>query len=139
MTNFENKLVGILNKDLEMGIALNALAHLSVGLGGSLKDPSLLRLDTYTDADKNSYESISQLPFIILRARSIDIEKTIKAAKENNIAHTAFLNTMTGETYREQLERTAATPSKDLIYYGCVLFGPWEMITTLTKKFSLWK
>ncbi len=34
--NFENKLVAILNKDVEPGVVLNALAHMSVGLGAAV-------------------------------------------------------------------------------------------------------
>lgn len=34
--NFENKLVAILNKDVEPGVVLNAPAHMSVGLGAAV-------------------------------------------------------------------------------------------------------
>lgn len=30
---FENKLVAILNKDIEPGVVLNALGHMSIGMG----------------------------------------------------------------------------------------------------------
>lgn len=33
---FENKLVAILNKGVEPGVVLNALAHMSVGLGAEV-------------------------------------------------------------------------------------------------------
>ncbi|MGE3920043.1 MAG: DUF2000 family protein [Gammaproteobacteria bacterium] len=58
---------------------------------------------------------------------------------ENKIEHGVFLNTMTGGTYMEQLARTAESPEEQLIYYGCVLCGPWEIVSNITKKFSLWK
>ena len=135
---FENKLVAILNKDVEHGVVMNALAHMSVGLGGDIgKD--LLRLDTYLDANGNAFPNISQIPFIILRAKSNEIRKTVVSAREHKIEHTVFLNTMTGGTYIEQLERTKTTSEEGLIYYGCVLFGPWEKVTEITRKFSLWK
>jgi hypothetical protein len=135
---FENKLVAVINKDIETGVAKNALAHMTLGLGSSIgKD--LLRLDTYVDAEGNSYPLISQIPFIILRAKSNEIRKTVAAAREHSIHHTVFLNTMTIGTYVEQLERTKTTPEESLIYYGCVLFGPWDKVSELTKKFSLWQ
>lgn len=136
--NFTHKLVAVLNKDIDPGVAMNALAHMSVGLGADIgKD--LLRLDTYQDAEGNPYPNISQIPFIILRAKSNEIRKTVLAARENNIEHTVFLNTMTGGTYLEQLQRTQNANEASLIYYGCVLFGEWDAVSEITRKFSLWK
>jgi hypothetical protein len=135
---FENKLVAVLNKDIEPGRVMNALAHVSVGLGSEVGMAPLL-LDTYVDAKENIYPNISKIPFIILRAKSNDIRKTVLQARENNIKHGVFLDTMTEGTYIEQLERTKNTDEEDLIYYGCTLFGPWDILSQMTKKFSLWK
>lgn len=135
---FENKLVAVLNKDVEPGVVLNALAHMSIGLGAQVGKP-LLRLDDYKDATGNTYPNISQIPFIILRAKSNEIRKTIASAKEKNILHGVFLNSMTGGTYIEQLERTASTSEESLMFYGCVLFGEWATVSELTRKFSLWR
>jgi len=135
---FENKLVAVLNKDIEPGIVLNALAHMSVGLGGDVGKSSL-QVDDYIDAEGNVYPNISRIPFIILRAKSNEIRKTVSAAKEHGVLHGTFLNTMTGGTYQEQLLRTAASPEETLIYYGCVLFGNWEIVSQVTRKFSLWR
>lgn len=133
-----HKLVAIINKDLPTGVALNALAHITIGLGANLGETALL-LDTYKDKDGNIYPNISQMPFIILRAKSGEIRKTVKAIREANIVHGVFLNTMTGGTYKEQLLNTSQTPEEQLIYYGCVLFGPIDQVNAFTKKFSLWR
>lgn len=135
---FENKLVAVLNKDVEQGVVMNALAHMTIGLGANI-GTGLLRLDTYVDNNNNSYPHISQIPFIILRGKNGEIRKTVSSAREKNIAHTVFLNTMTGGTYVEQLERTKNSSEEALIYYGCVLFGPWDMVSEMTRKLSLWK
>lgn len=50
-----------------------------------------------------------------------------------------FTHTMTIGSYEEQLERTKQVKEADLIYYGIVLFGDWDKVSVLTKKFSLWK
>ncbi|MCE3230320.1 MAG: uncharacterized protein K0R76_1076 [Alphaproteobacteria bacterium] len=135
---FENKLVAVLNKDLEPGVVLNALAHISIGLGAEIGKSSL-RLDDYKDGTGNIYPNISQIPFIILRAKSHEIRKTVKAAKETQVLHGVFLDTMTGGTYKEQLVRTAESKEEALTYYGCVLFGDWPTVSEMTRKFSLWK
>lgn len=136
--NFSHKLVAVLNKNLESGVALNALAHMSIGLGAQLTDAEL-RLDAYVDAQGNLYPHISQMPFIILRGGSNEIKKLVVAAREQKIQYTVFLNTMTGGTYEEQLANTKQMPEDQLIYYGCVLFGPWAEVSLLTKKLSLWR
>jgi len=138
IASFENKLVAILNKTLEPGVALNALAHMTLGLGASV-EKSALCFDDYTDAQGNAYPHISQIPFIVLRGTSGEIRKAVFAARAEEVAYGVFLNTMTGGTYLEQLQNTHISNEESLIYYGCVLFGPWDQVSAMTKKFSLWR
>jgi hypothetical protein len=42
-------------------------------------------------------------------------------------------------TYKDQIARTLGTKEEDLIYYGIVMFGDWDKLSELTKKFSLYK
>ena len=135
---FEHKLVAVLNKDIDAGVVKNALAHMCIGLGAEV-GKGLLRLDTYEDANRNPYPDISQIPFIILRAKGNEIRKTVVAAREQALKYGVFLDTMTNGTYVEQLARTKATPEEKLVYYGCVLFGSWDRVSEITRKFSLWK
>lgn len=135
---FENKLVAIVNKTIETGVAMNAIAHMTIGLGAQLNNQELC-LNEYRDKDGHEYPNISQMPFIILRGKSSEIQKAVHAAREHKIKHGVFLDTMTGGTYQEQLENTLKTPESQLIYYGAVLFGPWDVVSQITKKFSLYK
>lgn len=136
--SFSNKLVAIMNEKIEPGIIMNALAHMCIGFGAEIgKDP--LRLSNYKDADGGSHPSISEMPFMILKANSNKIKALRKAAMEAGIQFVDFTDTMTIGTYIEQLERTKQTKEEDLIYYGIVLFGDWNKVSELTRKFSLWK
>jgi hypothetical protein len=135
---FTNKLVAIINKDTEIGTAMNALAHMAIGLGAQLNN-EVLQLINYQDKDGNIYPNISQMPFIILRGKSAEIKKAIISAKEQKLQYSIFTNTMTNGTYQEQLHNTLATPEAQLQYYGAVLFGQWEIVSQITKKFSLYK
>lgn len=135
---FENKLVALVNKEIEIGVAMNAIAHMTLGLGSSISQ-EMLRLDNYQDKDGNIYPNISQMPFIVLRGTSNEIRKAVNAAKEHNLKFGAFINTMTGGGYQEQLNNTLQKSEQELIYYGAVLFGPWETVSLITKKFSLYK
>ena len=136
--SFENKLVAIVNKDIDAGVAMNAIAHMTLGLGaGVTSEP--LRLNDYQDKAGNVYPNISQIPFIILRGKSGEIRKVVHQAREEKVKFGVFTNTMTGGTYQEQLANTSNTSEEDLIYYGAVLFGPWDMVSQMTRKFSLYK
>jgi hypothetical protein len=138
MNGFENKLVAVLNKSIEPGKLMNALAHMCIGLGASI-GPEKLRLSDYRDAEGGSHPFISEMPFIILSENSNKIRRLRETALEKEIVFNDFTDTMTIGTYQEQLEKTAQTSPEDLIYYGIVLFGPWADVTELTRKFSLWK
>lgn len=138
MSILTHKLVAIVNKDIPTGVGMNALAHMSIGLGAELGKENL-RLDNYQDKEGNVYPNISQIPFIILRGKSQEIRKIMLAAKELELHHGIFIHTMTGGGYQEQLDNTAQTPEEQLTYYGCVLYGPIEKINNLTKKLSLWR
>lgn len=138
MAAFENKLVAVMNEKIEPGVIMNALAHMCIGFGSEIgKEP--LRLTNYVDGDGGSHPSISEMPFMILKANSNKIRATRQAAIESNIRFVDFTNTMTIGTFEEQIEKTKQTKEADLIYYGIVLFGNWEKVSELTRKFSLWK
>ncbi|STX81606.1 Uncharacterized protein conserved in bacteria [Legionella busanensis] len=135
---FQNKLVAVLNKSIEPGKVMNALAHMCIGLGSEIGQTGL-RLTNYQDADGGSHPFISEIPFIILSESSNKIRKLRQTALSQNILLNDFTDTMTVGTYQEQIERTSQTKEENLIYYGIVLFGDWEKVTKLTKKCSLWR
>lgn len=136
--DFTNKLVAVMNEKVEVGVAMNGLAHMCIGFGSKIgMDP--LRLTDYEDADGGGHSCISEMPFMILKANSNKIRGLRHAARENGLAFVDFTDTMTVGTFLEQLERTRKTHDADLVYYGIVLFGDWGKVSELTRKFSLWK
>ncbi len=136
---FKKKLIAVMNKNIEPGIIMNALAHMSFGLGTSIKDKDECKLTNYKDNDGNDHRNISEIPFIILRANSNKIRNTRNQAIEDNIDFVDFNDTMTIGTFQEQIIKAQNTKEKDLNYYGIVLFGDYEKISEMTKKFSLWR
>jgi hypothetical protein len=135
---FENKLVAVLNKSIEPGKVMNALAHMCIGLGSAIGKEAL-RLTDYRDADGGSHPFISEIPFIILSENSNKIRKLRSEAIANNIIFNDFTDTMTTGTYQDQIERTLQVKNENLVYYGIILFGEWNTVTEMTKKFSLWR
>jgi len=138
-TLFENKLVAVLNKSIEPGKVMNALAHMSIGLGAVI-GPENLRLIDYRDADSGLHPSISEMPFMILSEKNSNkIRKLRQEALEKKILFTDFTDTMTVGTWQEQIEKTAKVSNEDLVYFGIVLYGKWDLVTELTRKCSLWR
>ena len=135
-----HKFVAVLNKKIESGKLMNALAHMAAGLSASYPEVSEMRFDNYIDKDGGEHKSISDNPFIILSA---DNSNKIRTLRNDLIAQgihfNDFTSTMTVGTFAEQRERTSQTPEAELEYWGICFFGEKDKLSELTKKFSLWK
>lgn len=134
---FKNKLVALVNKDVDVGVAMNALAHSSLAIGASLGKEEMFLQDNI-DASGNVWP-MSGMPYIILRGKSGDIRKAVLAAKTEGLVQIAFVETMTGGTWQEQVERTAQVSEEGHTYYAAVLYGPWDDVSLITKRFSLYR
>lgn len=136
----KNKFVAVLNKKVETGILMNALAHMAAGLAGTYTDVAAMRFDSYIDKDGNGHRGISDHPFIILRADNSDqIRKLRGELVAAGVNFNDFTSTMTVGTFEEQKDRTKSTPEAELEYYGICMFGDRIALSELTRKFSLWK
>jgi hypothetical protein len=135
------KLVAILNKRIEPGKVMNALAHCvagAVNLLGEQGREALKFLD-FVDADGQKYPSISARSFIVLRGSDGDIRKIRQQALEASVSAVCFTESMTGGTYVEQILRTKTTPTSSLVFYAIVLVGDEGVLRPLTKRCSLWR
>lgn len=136
---FQNKLVAVVNKQIETGVIMNAVAHMSLGFGAHM-GASELHLMDYKNAEGFIYPNISKMPFIILREKNSNkIGSLLIKAKEAGIQYSVFTNTMTEGSWQDQEARTLATQEEAITYYGLVLFGPQEIVTELTRKLSLYR
>lgn len=136
---FKYKLAAVVNKKIDNGILMNALAHMCLGFGAHTGHTELHLMD-YKNAEGFVYPNISKMPFIILKEdNSNKIAKLLLEAREANIQYSVFTNTMTEGTWEDQAERTLTTKPEEIIYYGIVLFGPKEIVTNMTKKLSLFR
>jgi hypothetical protein len=136
---FKNKLVAVVNKQIEAGVAMNAVAHMCLGFGAHMGSSELQLMD-YQNAAGFVYPNISKMPFIILREKNSNkLATLLLKAKEAGVHYAVFTNTMTEGTWQDQEARTLASNPEEIIFYGLVLFGPQETVTELTKKLSLYR
>lgn len=139
-TAFDRKLVAVLNEKAPIGRAMNALAHMSLGLGASYAHREGLQLIDYTDADGGLHPQISKMPFIVLKSANGNQIRTLrKAAIAAGMHYTDFTDTMIAGSWQDQVAGTAAKKEEDLDYFGIALFGDKDTLNELTRKFSLWK
>ena len=110
----------IVNKDVDIGVAMNAVAHLSLAIGTNLSNDALF-IKEYKDASGNN-QLIYRAPYIILRGESGEIRKAIIATMEANVMQIAFTETMIGgDSYTEKLARTAKLSKEEHQYYAAIL------------------
>lgn len=135
-----HKFVAVLNKKIEIGKLMNALAHMAVGFNSVVENKEAMRFNSYFDKEGGEHKSISDNPFIILSADNSNQIRTLRNTLiENNISFNDFTSSMTVGTFAEQRERTKITPEIELEYFGICFFGEKDKLSLLTKKFSLWR
>ena len=135
-----DQFICVLSKKVPTGRALNALGHMTAGLIVLHEDAEPLRFQTYVDKDGTEHPSISDNPFIVLRADNGNKIRTLRNALiEKGIKFTDFTDTMIEGNYAEQHDRTANTPEQELEYYGICFFMNASESRELTKKFSLYQ
>ncbi len=135
------KFVVVLNKKIDPGVALNAASHMVASLmsKASSEYRKCMKFIDYIDGD-GQVHLVSGLSLIVLRAdNSNKLRKARYNAIEDGILHVDFTESMTGDTYLEQMERTKNTPEGELNYYGLCMFGHKDKINPITSKFSLWR
>jgi hypothetical protein len=117
------KILALVNSSKQFGVAANAAAHASLGLA------SRLAAEGHPLPTRECKEGTTLHPPIVdvpIEVRSVDAEtlrECRRRAISKGLSFTDFTQTMTGDTYVEQLEKTKSTDEAGLEYYCVVIAG----------------
>ena len=123
------------------GTALNACAHMTATLVARADSETRKHMSfvDYLDANGNVHP-VSALSLVVLSARNSNQIRTARLeAISAGLSYADFTESMTKDTFVEQMDRTRALREGDIDYWGLCIFGLKEMIDPITRKFSLWR
>ena len=136
-----HKFTIVLNTKIEPGMALNACAHMTATLVARADSETRKHMSfmDYLDANGNAYP-VSALSQVVLSAKNSNQIRTARFEATNaGLPHADFTQSMTKDTFVEQMDRTRTLPEEELDYWGTTIFGPKEMVDPITRKLSLWR
>jgi hypothetical protein len=133
------KFVAVLDRNYGAPFLLNALGHLSIGMGDMLKD-SGVEYSEFQDTNGKSVSYLTDYPLIILGAKSGEKIKTIyEKAELEGVKINVYYDIMFSGSVSEQLENTKSKSYDKQKFVGILLFGEVEVLNVLTKRISLLK
>jgi hypothetical protein len=138
------KIIVAMNKDLEMGVALNAACHISLGLMHRVateypEQAAVLEFQKYRTSDGIELPCISARSLIVLRGKNGELRKLLQEIKALAVPHVSFVESMTQDTYKDQLARTAQAAFQDIPIFGVACLAQKGAIDPLTRRLSLWR
>ena len=112
------KFVVAVNKKIDAAKAMNAIGHMVAALVARAPADLVEKMSVVDYKDRmNRSHPVSGLSLVVLSAKNGNQLKNARsAAIQAGLAVTDFLESMTGDTYVEQMERTAQLSDDDLAY-----------------------
>jgi hypothetical protein len=140
LQDFEHRIILVIRNDIEGWQAANAIAHISAYLGNQLQD----RFGTgtfFSTKDKVNHPRNSQYPIIVKRAKSNEqLQNLMQKVREANVLYHGFIREMIDYTDDSDLQKSLEKKNDgEIEYLGIGVFGPNDIVNTLTKKFGLWE
>ena len=123
----EKKVVAVISSELDSGTAVS--------------EEDLMGRQFLYDASKNKYWGISRYPVIVTEAKEAKIKQAILLAKTNpNLVVICYPKEMLDTGHDDELaENLLRKKEEEVEFLGVLIFGKTTDVSTVTKKFSLWK
>jgi hypothetical protein len=120
------KILALINSSKQFGVAANAAAHASLGLASRLVAEAKQLPTKEWKEGPTLHPLVVDVPIEVKSADAETLRKCRMHAISKGLLFTDFTQTMTGDTYIEQLEKTKSTNEAELEYYCVVIAGSEE-------------
>lgn len=134
----DKKITVVVADDLDAGIAMNTVGHLTTSIGSKASD--IMGRENYTDASGKIHTGVPRYPVIILKAGKEDIKELVEQARGKNVLMVDYPSEVYTTRTDDDLNEAISQKEESAIeYYGAALCGDREAVEALTKNFSLYK
>lgn len=138
--DFENRLIIVVNKEIEPWKVTNTIAHISGYVGAQVGKKKFFTREQF-EANDGKLNANSQYPIITMAAKSSQqLYNLLLKVEDLGLIHLAYTNEMTETSDDNELQKMYGEKKREeLTYLGIGFFGSNEVLRKLTNKFSLWK
>lgn len=137
--DFSKKMVAVVNNEVELWKAMNALGHVTAFMGNKMTEA----FDTgeyFVTKDGAKFPRNSQYPVVALVASGKELQGLVQKVRESGLLYLAYLPEMVVTSNDRKLEKMIASKEeKDVTYLGIGIFGENKEVDTLTKGFKLFQ
>lgn len=138
--DFSQKIIAVVNKDLEPWQVANAVAHMNAIIGNKLKKEQLVSGDYFVAKDGTLIPRNPQYAIIIKRADDKELHKLYLEIHKSGYPYHVFTKEMQDTTNDEEItHRLSGQAVDETVFYGVTFLAPNEKADRLTKNFQLFK
>lgn len=129
----------VLNRQLDVGVQLNALGHVAVGLAHIAPHPNQA-MRSFKDASGSFVGFMSDHPLIVLGgANSSKLRQAYQAVREAGLACNAFVLDMKDGEPVDQERAVRAKMADELMFVAVGAWGGPEPVRQVFRRFSLYR
>ncbi len=137
--DFSNKIVIVVNEELQSWQKANAISHVAAYIGNQLGE-NFKTADFFVTQDGVLHPRNSQYAIIILSAKPGQMSNLMANVRNSGVLYHGFIKEMIDTTNDAEITKILSNKKdSDIEYYAVGVFGNKETLDSLTKKYSLYK
>jgi DNA/RNA-binding domain of Phe-tRNA-synthetase-like protein len=134
----DKKITVVVADDLDSGIAMNTVGHLTTTIG--VKADDIMGRESYIDTSGDRHEGVPRYPVIILKATKAEIKELVEKTRGSDLLMVDYPSEIyTTRTDDDLSEAIESKKDEDIEYFGVAFCGEREQVEELTKDFSLYR
>lgn len=137
--DFENKIVIVVNDELQPWQKANAISHVAAYIGNELGE-NFKTADFFVTEDGLLHPRNSQYAIIVLSAKPGQMNNLMTNIRNSGLIYHGFIKEMIDTTNDTEItEILSSKKDSEVEYYAIGAFGNKDKLDSLTKKYSLFK